>query len=100
MLSFVLILDGFQNGLIFCAHGRRPARARVPRRPYGLYERVKFKIYLNLTRSRSKVPVAADHVKRIYDKYHKQKGTQLVFIDLSSPKGARVKEEMRMRLTR
>lgn len=36
----------------------------------------------------SKVHRAADNIKRIYDGWHSQKGTQLVFIDLSTPKKA------------
>lgn len=40
----------------------------------------------------SKVHVAADNVKRLYDQWHQQKGTQLVFIDLSTPKKAVAKE--------
>nr|WP_278422976.1 PLxRFG domain-containing protein [Brucella anthropi]DAM62828.1 MAG TPA: Type I restriction enzyme [Caudoviricetes sp.] len=36
----------------------------------------------------SKVNRAADNIKRIYDGWHSQKGTQLVFIDLSTPKKA------------
>lgn len=40
----------------------------------------------------SKVNVAADNIKSIYDQWDKDKGTQLVFIDLSTPKGAAAKE--------
>jgi hypothetical protein len=40
----------------------------------------------------SKVHVAADNITRIYKQWDAQKGTQLVFIDLSTPKGARAKE--------
>ncbi len=36
----------------------------------------------------SKVHMAADQMKRIYDTWAAKKGTQLVFIDLSTPKGA------------
>lgn len=36
----------------------------------------------------SKVHKAADNIKDIYDRWHNQKGTQLVFIDLSTPKKA------------
>lgn len=35
----------------------------------------------------SKVHIAADQMLRIYDRWHAKKGTQLVFIDLSTPKG-------------
>ncbi len=45
----------------------------------------------------SKVHVAADNMKRIYDAWSQKKGTQLVFIDLSTPKKARAKEEARIR---
>lgn len=40
----------------------------------------------------SKVNVSAKNIKDIYDKWDKDKGTQLVFIDLSTPKGAMAKE--------
>lgn len=45
----------------------------------------------------SKVNVAADRIKGLYDKWHKDKGTQLVFIDLSTPKDARGAEAQRIR---
>lgn len=45
----------------------------------------------------SKVNVAADNIKAIYDKWHKDQGTQLVFIDLSTPKGAKAKEAAALR---
>ncbi|WP_421925290.1 PLxRFG domain-containing protein [Neoaquamicrobium sediminum] len=45
----------------------------------------------------SKVHVAADNIKRIYDGWNAQKGTQLVFIDLSTPKKAKAREEARLR---
>ena len=40
----------------------------------------------------SKINRAAAEMKRIYDKWATQKGTQLVFIDLSTPKKAKAKE--------
>lgn len=45
----------------------------------------------------SKVHIAADNMLRLYKKWHAKKGTQLVFIDLSTPKGAKAKEEARIR---
>lgn len=45
----------------------------------------------------SKVNVAADNIKAIYDQWHKDQGTQLVFIDLSTPKGAKAKEAAALR---
>lgn len=45
----------------------------------------------------SKVHVSADNMRRIYDKWNAKRGTQLVFIDLSTPKKARAKEEARIR---
>lgn len=45
----------------------------------------------------SKVNNAADRIKGLYDKWHKDKGTQLVFIDLSTPKEARGREAQRIR---
>lgn len=45
----------------------------------------------------SKVNVAADNIKAIYDKWDADKGTQLVFIDLSTPKGAVAKEAAALR---
>lgn len=40
----------------------------------------------------SKVNCAADNITRLYKKWNAQKGTQLVFIDLSTPGKARTKE--------
>lgn len=40
----------------------------------------------------SKVNCAADQITRIYNKWNADKGTQLVFIDLSTPSKARAKE--------
>ena len=45
----------------------------------------------------SKVNVAAERIKGLYDKWHADKGTQLVFIDLSTPKEARGREAARIR---
>lgn len=45
----------------------------------------------------SKVHIAADQMKRIYDRWAEKRGTQLVFIDLSTPKKARAKEAARIR---
>ncbi|MGL4297329.1 MAG: transglycosylase SLT domain-containing protein [Aestuariivirga sp.] len=45
----------------------------------------------------SKVNVAAGNIKAIYDKWTADKGTQLVFIDLSTPKGAVAKEAAALR---
>ncbi|MBJ6722450.1 PLxRFG domain-containing protein [Bacillus sp. PR5] len=36
----------------------------------------------------TKIYKAAENIKRVYDRWHNQKGTQLVFIDLSTPKKA------------
>ena len=45
----------------------------------------------------SKVNVAAKRIRSIYDKWDAKKGTQLVFIDLSTPKGAVAKEAAALR---
>ena len=45
---------------------------------------------------KSKTNRAADEMLRIYKKWNKDKGTQLVFIDLSTPKGAVAKEKARI----
>lgn len=45
----------------------------------------------------SKVNVAAGNIKAIYDKWTADKGAQLVFIDLSTPKGAVAKEAAALR---
>lgn len=45
----------------------------------------------------SKVNVAATNIKATYDKWSAEKGTQLVFIDLSTPKGAVAKEAAALR---
>jgi len=45
----------------------------------------------------SKVNVAAGNIKATYDKWTKDKGTQLVFCDLSTPKGAVAKEAAALR---
>ena len=45
----------------------------------------------------SKVNVAAKSIKEIYDKWTPENGTQLVFIDLSTPKGAVAKEAAALR---
>lgn len=45
----------------------------------------------------SKINRAASEIKRLYDKYDADKGTQLVFIDLSTPKGAKAKEQAELR---
>ena len=45
----------------------------------------------------SKVHVSADNIKRIYDRWSGDRGTQLVFIDLSTPKKARAREEAELR---
>ena len=47
--------------------------------------------------SGSKVNRAADEMKRIYDGWGAEKGAQLVFIDLSTPKKAKAKEEAALR---
>lgn len=44
----------------------------------------------------SKVHIAADRMKAIYDRWTAKKGTQLVFIDLSTPKKAKAKEQARI----
>jgi N12 class adenine-specific DNA methylase/predicted RNA methylase len=45
----------------------------------------------------SKVSRAADEMKRIYDKWSDKRGAQLVFIDLSTPKKAKAKQESELR---
>ena len=45
----------------------------------------------------SKIHESADRIKFIHDKWDADKGTQLVFIDLSTPKGAKAKEAARIR---
>jgi len=45
----------------------------------------------------SKVNVAANNIKATYDQWTKDKGTQLVFCDLSTPKGAVAKEAAALR---
>lgn len=45
----------------------------------------------------SKVHIAADTIKRIHGTWNEKKGTQLVFIDLSTPKKAKAKEEAAIR---
>ena len=45
----------------------------------------------------SKVNEAASRIKATYDKWEKDKGAQLVFIDLSTPKGAVAKEAAALR---
>ncbi len=45
----------------------------------------------------SKVNVAASNIKATYDQWSADKGTQLVFIDLSTPKGAVAKEAAALR---
>ncbi|UZV40803.1 transglycosylase [Erwinia phage Stean] len=45
----------------------------------------------------SKVNRAAGSIKAIYDEWHADRGTQLVFIDLSTPKGAKAAESARIR---
>ena len=47
--------------------------------------------------SGSKVNRAADEMKRIYEGWGAEKGAQLVFIDLSTPKKAKAKEEAALR---
>lgn len=51
----------------------------------------------NLNRPVSKIGNAAIAIKRIYDQWDADKGAQLVFIDLSTPKKAREKEGARIR---
>ncbi|MND20844.1 Transglycosylase SLT domain protein [compost metagenome] len=45
----------------------------------------------------SKINVAADRMKALYDRWASQRGAQLVFIDLSTPKNARAAEAARLR---
>lgn len=45
----------------------------------------------------SKVHQAADRMKALYDKWNAQRGTQLVFIDLSTPKAQKGKEAEKIR---
>jgi len=45
----------------------------------------------------SKVHVAADNIVRLHKQWAGKRGTQLVFIDLSTPKGAQAREEARIR---
>jgi len=45
----------------------------------------------------SKVNVASGNIKRLYDAWSKDSGAQLVFIDLSTPKGAKNAEAKRIR---
>lgn len=45
----------------------------------------------------SKVNVSADNIKADYDRWHADRGTQLVFIDLSTPKNAKAAEAARLR---
>lgn len=45
----------------------------------------------------SKVNHAAGRIKAIYDEWHADRGTQLVFIDLSTPKNAKAAEAARLR---
>ena len=45
----------------------------------------------------SKVNFAANNIKEDYDRWHDDKGAQLVFIDLSTPKGARADEAAHLR---
>lgn len=45
----------------------------------------------------SKVHIAADNIKRIFDRTEADKGTQLVFIDLSTPKKSAAKEAAKIR---
>ena len=45
----------------------------------------------------SKINVAADRIKTLYDQWTADKGAQLVFIDLSTPKGAKAQEANRIR---
>lgn len=47
--------------------------------------------------SESKTNEAADRIKALYDQYDEQKGTQLVFIDLSTPKAVKEQEAARLR---
>lgn len=44
----------------------------------------------------SKVHIAADHMLRLYHQWSEQRGTQLVFIDLSTPQKAKAKEAARL----
>lgn len=45
----------------------------------------------------SKVNFSANNIKADYDRWHADRGTQLVFIDLSTPKGARADEAAQLR---
>ena len=45
----------------------------------------------------SKINEAASRIKALYDQWSDDKGAQLVFIDLSTPKGAKAKEANRIR---
>lgn len=45
----------------------------------------------------SKVNVSADNIKADYDRWRADRGTQLVFIDLSTPKNAKAAEAARLR---
>lgn len=45
----------------------------------------------------SKINRAAESIKDYYDRWNEDRGTQLVFIDLSTPKGAKAKEAARIR---
>lgn len=45
----------------------------------------------------SKVNFSANNIKEDYDRWHADRGTQLVFIDLSTPKGARADEAAHLR---
>lgn len=45
----------------------------------------------------SKVNFSANNIKADYDRWHADRGTQLVFIDLSTPKGARADEAAHLR---
>jgi len=45
----------------------------------------------------SKINEAAGRIKTLYDKWNDDKGAQLVFIDLSTPKGAKTREANRIR---
>lgn len=45
----------------------------------------------------SKINEAANRIKTLYDKWSDDKGAQLVFIDLSTPKGAKAQEANRIR---
>jgi conjugative element/phage-associated large polyvalent protein/helicase-like protein len=47
----------------------------------------------------SKTHAASDNIKRLYDQWHAKKGTQLVFLDTSTPKKAQVAEQKRLKDT-